>query len=100
MSTLLQRDRCRLQRAFLSAGEAAAAAAAVLTASQETSAVVTAASGGSTDVGGRDGSAPLTLGNDAIYAFWEVMSYAELLQDDEIEEAFLTALGQVWITRL
>lgn len=100
LSTLLRRDRCRLQRAFLSAGEAAAAAVAVLDTSQESSEVVTAARGRSTGGARRDGSPAVSLGNDAILAFWEVMSYPELLQDGEIEESFLTALRQVCTTLL
>lgn len=47
----------------------------------------------STAVGGPAASA--ALGVEVAHAFWEVLSYSQLLEDGGIEAAFLETLGKV-----
>lgn len=72
---ILEQDRKRLKRSFRSVGKASGATAA--------GAAAAAA------------SAKLALGTDATHAFWEVLSYWQLLEDGGIREAFSAALARV-----
>lgn len=82
MSALFKRDSQRLQLAFRSAGDAAKAAIAAIAAADAHAGVGAPSS--------------LTLGTEAIHAFWEVLSYPGVLEDDAaIEGAFLDALAHV-----
>lgn len=96
MAALLGQDRRRLQRSFLSAGNAAKDVIAAISAARSK----TKASAGGAGAGSGSAGSPssLTLAADATHAFWEVLSYWELLEDFEIERAFLEALVQVMVT--
>lgn len=79
-AAILAQDRLRLQASFRSGKEAAVSMAAAIEMAQ---------SGGS--------AVPVSkLGTEATHAFWEVLSYADLLHDSRIEESFLEALVEVW----
>lgn len=97
---ILEQDRNRLQNSFRSVGKAPA--------STSVPAITKAASGAiaaPTGVGqmaeagigaaAEAGSPSFALGTNAIHAFWEVLSYSQLLEDGGIKEAFLAALAQV-----
>lgn len=108
MAAILDQDRLRLQRSFRSAMEIAKVAMGLAGDGQTKSQNGTgfaafgrgvkssqaAARGGSGDV--ESSSMPtVKVSVETKLAFWEVLSYWELLEDDEIEKAFVEALGQV-----
>lgn len=99
MATLLRRDSFRLQRSFRSAGDAAKAAIATIAGTARPNKATGAGIGGRGGSGGGDAlpenSPGLTLGADATHAFWEVLSYSELLGDAGVEASFLDALVDV-----
>lgn len=79
MTLLLRRDRQRLELAFREAGETA------MEGSEPNSA-------GSKK---KDSGASMSaLSLKSIHAFWEVLSFAELLEDADINSVFLGALAQ------
>lgn len=92
MNNVLGRDSRRLRRAFRSAEEAVDAAHA---ASEEANNGVRGSGVDGSEGAEVDNSQPsLSLGVDATHAFWEVLSFADLLEDGNIEEAFLGALAK------
>lgn len=58
-------------------------------------AVASAPMGAAVADGSGEGVASSALGTEATLAFWEVLSYSQLLEDGGIEEAFLAALAKV-----
>lgn len=112
---VLAQDSFRLQRSFRNTAVAANAVGAELAATDlldaEGVSILTQSSddgrgpaaGGGADGGaggvgaaaGAVGRSKFCVGADATHAFWEVLSYPHLLQDDGIERAFLRALVQV-----
>lgn len=102
MAAVLAQDRLRLQHSFRSAcssakGILAAVEAAKLGEGTGSEAFGSSRSRAGSGVGSQSASdpTPFALGSDATHAFWEVLSYSELLEDNGIEEAFLAALVQV-----
>ena len=103
MEAILAQDSLRLQASFRSTVKATEAAHAALGAAARSE-----DAGGSTSRSGSDGGKRLTaaaaadddqsvfaLRKDGVHAFWEVLSYPQLLEDGGIERTFLRALAQV-----
>lgn len=106
MAAILDQDRLRLQRSFRSAVGIAKAAMDLAgdgrTNSQKGTRFeafgrsVEFLQAGTRGSDGESSSMPtVKVSVETKLAFWEVLSYWELLEDDEIEKAFVEALGQV-----
>lgn len=94
MAAILDQDRLRLQRSFRSAVEIAKVAMGLAGADRTNSHDRTGSA--AFERSGESISLPtVKVGVETKLAFWEVLSYWELLEDDEIEKAFVGALGQV-----
>lgn len=107
---MLRQDRARLQRSFLSIGKADQAGrsssidatpTSALPGSSGSAEAAAAAGDAMTGVAVADGLgegiSTSAVGQEATVAFWEVLSYSRLMEDSEIEQAFLAALTNVGV---
>lgn len=100
MTVVLAQDSRRLQRSFRSVESAAKSMVDSIASVQSRTRTETNGLRASVKMlpGGQPAAtAPpsFKLGAEATHAFWEVMSYSQLLEDRGIESAFLEALEQV-----
>lgn len=104
MESILAQDSLRLQRSFRSTTEETKAVHAAIAAAARSEDAGGSGSRSDLDGGKRLAAAAVvaaedpslfTLGKDGVNAFWEVLSYPQLMEDGEIERTFLRALAQV-----